>query len=173
MRTDVPDTPDFTAELADRLVWEANRRTRPARRRRNRMPFSTMALRRLRAFSSSAGHVTLALVMSAAVLLMSPSPVHKEAVLPAISPAPRYGYLSQFGVPPENDPTRTITMARESGFEVDVISTYVPDRHADGEIIEMRHMATSVSTVPVDEPARGPLLIVIGFSVGYGDNTAD
>jgi len=167
MPTEVPDTPEFTAELAERLMREAGRR------RRVRRPFATHALRRLRSVSSTAAHATLAVVLSTTILMMSPSTVHREATLPPIARAPRYGYLAQFGVPPDQGIDRTVTLARESGFEVEVISTYVPYRGADGEIVEMRHMATPVTTVPVEEQPRGPLLIVIGFSVGYGDNTAN
>ena len=169
MRSGAPATPTFTEELASRLISEANGR------KRTRRPFATAALARLRSVSSSAGHMSLAMVMSVTFLLVSPATLEREIQLPAVAEPPVPGYLAQYGVtsPIRPDPDETITLARESGFEVEVRHTYVPDRNEHGQILEMRHLAHPVTTVPTDESARGPLLIVIGFAVGDDDNTAD
>lgn len=167
MRSDVPVTTRFTMALEAALLEEARRR------RRRRRPFSAMALARLRRFSASAGHVALAFVMSATLLLMSPDTLRPRAELPPVAAPPRAGYLAQYGAPVASTATELIAFARESGFEVEVRRTYVADRAADGAVVELRHLVTPVSSVPVDQPARGLLLVVIGFTVGDGDTTAN
>lgn len=169
MRSEAPTTPDFTEALAARLVSEANGR------KRTRRPFATASLGRLRSVSSSAAHVGLAMVLSATFLLISPASLERQLDLPPVSAAPTAGYLVQYGAiePEPPSPSATITLARESGFEVDVRRTWVADRASDGEILEMRHLGQTVTTVPTDEPGRGPLFIVIGLAIGDADNTAD
>lgn len=169
MRTEAPPTPEFHEELARRLISEANGR------QRTRRPFATAALGRLRSVSSTAAHVGLAMVISTTFLLLSPGTLERDLELPPVATAPTPAYLAQFGAtnPARTEPSQTITLARESGFEVDVRRTYVADRSSDGRILEMQHLGQTVTTVPTDEPGRGPLLIVIGFAIGDADNTAD
>ncbi|MFP5332309.1 MAG: hypothetical protein ACLGHX_08135 [Acidimicrobiia bacterium] len=159
MRFDAPSTPEFAAELESILVREA------ARRHRQRRPFAPAALRRLRAVSNGAGHLGAAVALSATLLLLSPGTLERELQLPPISQPPAAGYLAQYAARP-GSATATITMAREAGFEVEVITTFVADRAAHGTVVEMRHLAAPIEQIPVNEPARGPLLIIIGLTIG-------
>lgn len=165
MRSEAPVTPQFATDL------EAVLRDETARKQRVRRPFAPSALRRLRSVSSMAGHVGAAFALSAVLMLLSPATLDREAQLPPISEPPVAGYLAQYGVVPNAD--QTITLARESGFEVGVVTTFVTDRASHGEIVRMQHGSTLVNTVPVAGPARGPLLIIIGLAIGDAGNTAD
>ncbi len=111
------------------------------------------------------------MALSSTLLLLSPSSLQRDVDLPAVPEPPRHGYLTQYGAPVGTD--ATISMAREAGFEVEVIRTFVADRAAHGDIVAMRHLAHPVSGVPVNEPVRGLLLVVIGLTVGDAGNTAD
>ncbi|MDX1448190.1 MAG: hypothetical protein R3246_03920 [Acidimicrobiia bacterium] len=159
MPTELPSTPDFTAELESVLRREATRR------KRARRPFTSGALRRLRALSNGAGHVGAAVALSATLLILAPGTLNRELELPPISEPPAAGYLAQFGARPASA-TATITLAREAGFEVEVITTFVADRASHGTVVQMRHMSSEVPSVPMNEPVRGPLLIIIGLTVG-------
>lgn len=167
MRSEAPVTPQFNADL------EAALRQETARRQRVRRPFAPKALRRLRSVSSIAGHVGAAFTLSAVLMLLSPATFDREAQLPPISQPPIAGYLIQYGAVVVPSVDQTITLARESGFEVEVVRTFVPDRASHGEIVRMQHGSVRVDTVPVTGPARGPLLIIIGFAIGDAGNTAD
>lgn len=159
MRSDLPSTPQFSAELEAVLQREA------ARRRRVQRPFATAALRRLRALSNGAGHLGAAVALSTTLLILSPGTIDRELQLPPISEAPPTGYLAQYGARPVSA-TATITLAREAGFEVEVRTTFVADRTVHGSVIGMRHMTAPVNNVPMNEPARGPLLVIIGLTIG-------
>ena len=167
MRSEAPVTPHFDAEL------EAILRRETASTRRARRPVAGSALRRLRSISTAAGHATAAVGLSATLLLLSPATVNREAQLPPVAEPPRAGYLAQYGVPATTSLEHTVALAREAGFEVDVITTFVADRAADGEILAMRHVNESVHKVPVTESARGPLLIVVGLAIGEAGTLAD
>jgi hypothetical protein len=162
---DAPATPAFTTALEVRLTSEAGLR------KRVRRPFSIHALGRLRRLSSLAGHVGAAVALSATLLLLSPATLQREVALPPVAEPPPLGYLAQYGAP--GGPEATITMAREAGFEVEIVRTYVADRAADGAIVEMRHLSQRVHGVPVNETARGLLLVVIGLTIGDAGTTAD
>lgn len=162
MRSEVPATPHFNAELETILRREA------ARRRRVRRPFATTALRRLRALSNGAGHLGAAVAVSATLLILSPGTLDRELQLPPISEPPPAGYLTQYGARSASA-TSTITMAQEAGFEVEVVTTFVADRAAHGTVVRMRHLSATVNNLPMNEPARGPLLIIIGLTVGDVD----
>jgi hypothetical protein len=165
MRTEIPITPDFDRELEMML------RVHASSARRARLPFALSSLARLRRLSSLTGHGAAAVVMSAVLLLMSPATVNREAQLPPISEPPRSGYLAQYGVTPS--PDKTIAVAREGGFEVEVVTTYVAGRTTHGEIVAIRHVSKTVSHVPVDQGTRGPLFIVIGLAISDAGKTAD
>lgn len=167
MRSDIPSTPRFTTEL------EAVLRGKAAQKKRTRRPFATAALRRLRSVSSVAGHTGAAVTLSAVLLLLSPATIEREIELPPVAEPPAAGYLAQYGATSAPSAHQTITMAREAGFEVEVITTFVADRAAHGEILGMRHLSAPVATLPATETARGPLLIIIGLSIGESGNTAD
>jgi hypothetical protein len=116
--------------------------------------------------------VGAAVAVSSLLLLLAPGTVDRELQLPPISEPPRAGYLAQFGAGPPSV-EQTITLAREAGFEVDVVTTYVADRAAHGRILGMRHLTVPVTSIPVGGPVRGPLLIIIGLAVGDSGATAD
>lgn len=165
MHSDAPATPTFTRELESVLRREA------ARRRRTRRPFAVAALSRLRSVSSMAGHLGAAVVVSTVLLLLSPATLDRAAELPPTAEPPVAGYLAQYASSPTAE--RTLTFARYEGFEVDVITTYVADRAAHGEILSLRHLSDPVASVPVDHPARGPLFVVIGLTIGDAGTIAD
>ena len=167
MRSEIPATPHFTSEL------EAVLRREAARRRRSRHPFAASALARLRRLSNMAGHVGAAVVISATFLILSPETIQREVQLPATAELPRAGYLAQYGAPATPTTSQTITFAREAGFEVEVITSFVADHPSDGAILSMRHMTNTVNTVPVNDTARGPLFIFIGLTIGDAGTTAD
>lgn len=166
MPSEIPSTPRFDAELEALLRREATRS------RRTRRPVATSALRRLRSLSEAAGHAGAAVALSATLLLLSPATVDREVQLPPIAEPPRAGYLAQYGAP-VGSLEHTVSLAREAGFEVDVITTFVADRAAHGEILVMQHVNERVETVPVTQTARGPLLIVVGLAVGEAGTIAD
>lgn len=167
MSSEIPSTPRFTTELESSLRRQAALR-KPAHR-----PFATAALRRLRSVSSMAGHTGAAVALSAVLLLLSPATIERDIELPPIAEPPTAGYLAQYGAtsPPSAD--QTITMAREAGFEVEVVTSFVADRAAHGEILGMRHLSAQVAQLPTAEPARGPLLIILGLSIGEAGTLAD
>lgn len=167
MRSEVPSTPHFDAELEALLRREA------AHGRRTRRPVASGALRRLRSISTAAGHAGAAVALSATLLLLSPATVDRQVRLPPIAEPPRAGYLAQYGAPATGSVEYTVALAREAGFEVDVITTFVADRAAHGEILVMHHVNERVQTVPVTHTARGPLLIVVGLAVGEAGTIAD
>lgn len=164
MRTEVPSTPRFDTELETALRREATRH------RRVRLPFATAALGRLRTLSNGAGHLGAAVAVSATLLILSPGTLDRELQLPPISEPPPAGYLAQYGAKPASA-TATITLAREAGFEVEVKTTFVTDRSVHGAVIGMRHMTAPVNNVPMNESARGPLLIIIGLTIGDPDGS--
>ena len=167
MSSDVPSTPRFDAEL------EAILRREAARSRRARRPVATRALRRLRSMSTAAGHAGAAVALSATLLLLSPATLDREVQLPPIAEPPRAGYLAQYGASAPGSVEYTVSLAREAGFEVDVITTFVADRASHGEILAMHHVNERVQAVPVTQTARGPLLIVVGLAVGEAGTIAD
>jgi hypothetical protein len=165
MRNDFGVTPNFDRELELVLRQQAFSGTRA------RLPFALSALGRLRSFSSLAGHAGVAVVMSAVLLLLSPATLSREAQLPAVSAPPPIGYLAQYGVTQSAD--QRIADARNAGFEVAVITTYVPDRESHGEIVAIRHVSHTVGDVPVNHRTRGPLFIVIGLTISDAGKNAD
>ncbi len=165
MRIDTGVTPNFDRELESALRQQASSGTRA------QLPFAATAFGRLRSFSSLAGHAGVAVVMSAVLLLMSPATLNREAQLPAVSEAPPIGYLSQYGVSRTVD--QKIAVAREAGFEVAVLTTYVADRESHGEIVAIRHVSHTVGEVPVNHGTRGLLFIVIGLAITDSSKTAD
>jgi hypothetical protein len=167
VRSELPSTPRFDSELETILRGEA------ARTRRRSRPVPTSALRRLRSVSTTAAHAGAAVALSATLLLLSPGTLDREAQLPPIAEPPRSGYLAQYGAPAVSDVESTVARAREAGFEVDVITTFVADRAAHGEILVIRHVNEPVPRVPVTQTARGLLLIVVGLAVGDAGTIAD
>lgn len=167
MRSDlVPDTPAFWDELEQGLRHEA------ASTRRRRLPVPATALRPVRELSISSLHAALAVGVAACLLLLlSPGGVQPEPNLRAEPGTSIHGYIQQYARPAELT-AATIRMAKERGFEVEVVTMFVADRAEHGRIVRMTHAGSPADTLP-DEGVRGPVLIVIGLNVGAGDTIAD
>lgn len=166
MRPDpVPETPVFWQRLERDLRREA------ASVRRRRRPVAATALRSVRELSRSSLHAALAVGMAATLLLLSPHGVQPEPNLQASPSTTIHGYIHQYARPPELT-AATIRMARDRGFEVEVVTTFVADRAEHGRIVRMTHAGSPTETLP-DDGVRGPILIVIGLTFGDGDTIAD
>jgi hypothetical protein len=84
-----------------------------------------------------------------------------------INTAPEFpAYLVQYGA--MLDAETTVAQARDDGYEVVVRRIFTPDPDQDGRILDELHPGP----VTVHE-ARGPLLFVIGYTIGSGDTTAN
>ncbi len=163
MSTEVPATPHFEDELARVL------RARATVKRR-RVPARLTALRSLWSLNRMGLHAALACGLAATLLLMSPDVASRDLPLtadPAAAPTP--AYLYQYGGPNIED---TIAAARDRGFEVQVLRSYVTDSADHQRILSIRHAGSDLDDLP-DAGARGPLLIVMGLAIGDQFNTAD
>lgn len=165
MRCEAPATPMFEAELEAVMVDTA------AGRRSRRIPIRSGAMRALRTVNESALHVALACGIGATLLLLSPAPVHEPAppLGPDLTASLTPAYLHQYGA---RDVEATIVAARERGYEVQLLTWHVPDLHGQGPMVSIRHAGIPVDDVP-DRGARGPLLIVVGLTLGNHSSTAD
>ncbi len=161
----LPDTPAFWHDLETRL------RTEAASTRRRPLPVRTTAVRAVRELSRTSLHAALAVGVAAALLLVSPAGVDPEPTLRAEGSTALPGYIGQYATPAELT-AGTVRLARERGFEVEIVTTFVADRAEHGRIVRMRHLGTPTEEIP-DDGIRGPILIVIGLTVGEGDTIAD
>ena len=160
MRTEAPETPDFWNRLESEL------RAKAPHRRRRRFGASVTAMRALRTFTRHAVHMS-AVVGLAAVMIVSWSKPIGDTASVTINSAPDLpAYLVQYGVPV--DAETTVAHARDDGYEVAVRRIFTPDPNEDGQILEELHPGPAL----VDN-ARGPLLFVIGYTIGTGDTTAN
>ena len=160
MRTDVPETPDFWNRLESEL------RSSTPQRRRRRLGVPVTAMRALRTFTSHAVHAS-AVVGLAVVMIVSWSKPIGDTASVTIGDAPDVpAYLIQYGA--SIDAETTVARARYDGYEVSVRRIFTPDPEQDGRILEELH------PVPITvDNARGPLLFVIGYTIGSGDTTAN
>ena len=123
-------------------------------------------MRALRAFTRHAVHMS-AVVGLAAVLIVSWSQPIGDTASVTINTAPELpAYLAQYGVTVDAD--AIVAQARDDGYEVAVRRLFTPDPDQDGRILAELHPGE----LSVDN-ARGPLLFVIGYTVGNGDTTAN
>lgn len=165
MRCDAPPTPDFSAELERRLREAAAHGSRP------RFPTRLTALRSLRGLNQAALHVALACGFAAiAFLLSSPTARHPAPLTPDLEASLTPAYLHQYGA---RDVEETIEAARERGYEVQMVTWYVPDRSDHQRILSISHAGTEIGHLPEHDETRGPLLVVVGFAVGDRSSTAD
>lgn len=106
----------------------------------------------------SAAHVAAAASMAILMVLAWQIPTGDTAsVQIGYSPSVP-GYVNQYSSVGQASP---IEQARNLGFEVSVRRTFVADASADGEIL------SATRPGPIDPSSvRGPMLFVIGFSVG-------
>ncbi len=166
MRHDAPATPQFTADVEARLRREAHGR------RRRILPFHPGALRAVREVSRTTVHATMAAGLAAAVLLSFPTATETEPppLGPDLSASLAPAYLHQYGA---EDIDQTIAVARDRGYEVQLVTWYVPDQTMPREVISMVHAGERVDRVPDADRPRGPLLIVVGLAVGDRSSTAN
>ena len=160
MRIDVPDTPEFW----DRLESEFHAKA-PATRRR-RFGASMTAMRALRTFTTHAVH-TAAVVGLAVVMVVSWSkPIGDTATVTINTQADLPGYVMQYAAAPMSQ--NPVERAVDNGYEVVVQRIFSTNPADDGRILDERHPGP----LTVDK-ARGPLLFVIGYTIGTGDRTAN
>ena len=160
MRTDVPETPDFW----NRLETELRAAVPQPRRRRFGVPAT--AMRALRTFTRHAVHMA-AIAGLAVVLIVSWSkPIGDTASVTINTAQELPAYLAQYGASVDAD--AIVAQARDDGYEVAVRRLFTPDPDQDGQILAELHPGE----LSVDN-TRGPLLFVIGYTIGDGDTTAN
>lgn len=122
------------------------------------LPVAVTAVRALRSMARHAAHAVGATALAVLMVVSWQLPTGETASV-AIGRTPEtHGYISQHASPTGPSP---IERARNQGYEVTVLRTFVPDRAAHGEILATRHPG------PISPgSARGPLLFVIGYSIG-------
>ncbi|HEY5649812.1 MAG TPA: hypothetical protein VIW46_00080 [Acidimicrobiia bacterium] len=76
------------------------------------------------------------------------------------------GYLAQYGV--SIDAETAVAEARNNGYEVSVRRMFTPDPSEDGRILDERRPGPA--TVRAE---RGPVLFVIGYTIGICDTNAN
>jgi hypothetical protein len=160
VRIEVPDTPDFWNRLESEL------RSSTPHRKRRRLGVPVTAMRALRAFTRHAVHASAVAGLAFVMIVSWSKPIGDTASV-TIGAAPDVpGYLVQYGA--SIDAETTVARARYDGYEVSVRRIFTPHPDEDGRILEERHPGP----VTVDH-ARGPLLFVIGYTIGNGDTTAN
>lgn len=108
-----------------------------------------------------------AFVGLAVIMIVSWSKPIGDTATVTINSAPDLpAYLVQFGASVDAD--AAVTQARDDGYEVAVRRIFTSDPDQDGRILEEVHPGP----ISVDK-ARGPLLFVIGYTIGSGDTTAN
>lgn len=153
MRTETPRTPEF-----ERLLEQRLRRRQAQRRFHHRLPVPVTAVRALRSMARHAAHTAAAAVLAILMVVSWQLPTSETASVEIGHTPAIHGYISQYSNPARPSP---IERARNQGYEVTVLRTFVPDRSADGEILATRHPG------PISpDSVRGPLLFVIGYSIG-------
>ena len=160
MRIDVPETPEFWSQLESELRANA-----PVRKRR-RFGVPVTAMRVLRTFTRHAVHMSAVVGLSVVMIVSWSKPIGDTASV-TINTAPDLpAYLVQYGA--SVDAEAAVAQARDDGYEVAVRRIFTPDPDEDGRILQELHPGP----VTVDN-ARGPLLFVIGYTIGNGDTTAN
>ncbi len=160
MRIDVPETPEFWNRLESEL------RASGSRRKRRRFGVPATAIRALRTFTRHAVHVSTVVGLAVVLVVSWSKPIGDTASV-TINDAPDLpAYLAQYGA--SADAATTVEQARDDGYEVAVRRLFTPDPDQDGRILVERHSGP----LSVDG-ARGPLLFVIGYTIGSGDTTAN
>ena len=160
MRIDVPETPEFWNRLESEL------RAKAPQRRRRRFGVPVTAMRALRTLTRHAVHMSAVAGLAVVMIVSWSKPIGDTASV-TINTSPELpAYLVQYGA--SLDVETTVAQARDDGYEVAVRRIFTPDPDEDGRILEERHPGP----LTVDN-ARGPLLFVIGYTIGNGDTTAN
>lgn len=160
MRIDVPETPDFWNRL------EMELRANAPQRRRRRFGVPTPAMRALRTFTRHAVHLSAVAGLSVVLIVSWSQPIGDTASVTINSAHAVPAYLIQYGA--SVDAETIVAQARDDGYEVAVRRIFTPDPDQDGLILEELHPGPR----SVDH-ARGPLLFVIGYTIGDGATTAN
>jgi hypothetical protein len=160
VRTEIPDTPEFWNRLESEL------RSKTPQRRRLRFGASVTAIRALRTFTRHAVHVSAVAGLAVIMIVSWSRPIGDTASV-TINAAPDMpAYLVQYGA--SSDTQAAVAQARDDGYEVAVRRIFTPDPDEDGRILEERHPGPITA-----DNARGPLLFLIGYTIGDGDTTAN
>jgi hypothetical protein len=123
-------------------------------------------MRSLRTFTKHAVHGTAVVGLAVVMVVTWSKPMGETASVSMGSLPDVPGYLVQYGV--TVDAETTVAQARDTGYEVSVRRIFTPDPTEDGRILEEQHAGpTTVGNV------RGPLLFVIGYTIGTGDKNAN
>jgi hypothetical protein len=108
-----------------------------------------------------------AVVGVAVVMIVAWSKPLGDTASVTIGTAPQMqAYLVQYGA--QADAQTTVDRARHSGYEVAVRRIFTPHPDEDGRILDELHPGS----LAVDN-ARGPLLFVIGYTIGSGGTQAN
>lgn len=160
MRIDVPETPDFW----NRLDAELRARTAHRRRRRSGVPITVM--RALRTFTRHAVQASAVVGLAVVMIVSWSKPIGETATVTIASSPDLPAYLSQYGA--SVDAETAMAHARDAGYEVAVRRVFTADPAQDGRILEELHPGpVSVAN------ARGPVLFVIGYTIGTGGATVN
>ena len=123
-------------------------------------------MRTLRTFTRHAVHVSAVAGLAVVMIVSWSKPVGDTATVTINSAPDLPAYLVQYGA--VEDAETAVAQARDDGYEVSVRRIFTPDPEQDGQILEELHPGP----VSVDN-ARGPMLFVIGYTIGSGDTTAN
>lgn len=123
-------------------------------------------MRTLRAFTRHAVHSAAVVGLAVVMVVTWSKPMGETAHVTIGSLPDAPGYLAQYGA--SIDAETTVAQARNSGYEVSVRRMFTPDPKEDGRILAELHPGPTTI-----RSARGPLLFVIGYTIGTGDTNAN
>lgn len=142
------------------------RASAPAPRRSGRLGVPSTAMRALRAFAFHATHVTAVVALATVLMVGWTEPVGETAAVTINTQPEVPGYVMQYGT--HVDTATVVERARNDGYEVSIRRIFTPEPRQNGRILDERHPG------PITvEDARGPLLFVIGYTIGSGERTAN
>jgi hypothetical protein len=105
------------------------------------------------------------------LLLVSPTPAPEPTppLGPDLSASLTPAYLYQYGA---RNVEETVAVARERGYDVNLVTWHVPARHDRRPVVSIEHAGQTVESLP-DGGAKGPLLIVVGLTLGDQSSAAN
>jgi hypothetical protein len=123
-------------------------------------------MRALRSFTTHAVHTAAVVVLAVVMVVSWSKPIGDTATVTINTQLDVPGYVLQYT---SNPISRTpVERAVDDGYEVAVQRLFSTNPADDGRILSKRHPGPTT----VDK-ARGPLLFVIGYTIGSGDRTAN
>lgn len=153
MRSECPETPEFWQELEDQLRMRAS-----GRRFNLRLPVSLTALRALKTLNRHLVHSVAVVALAGIMVVGGIEPTGETATVEINLSAPVPGYLAQYSAGGSISP---VDHAKASGYEVAVHRMFTTDPALNGQIIAQRQPGE----LRFDQ-ARGPVLFVIGYTIG-------